>query len=114
MSGLLTSIGEILVDFLPIVAGGQTVGFRPVPGGAPFNVAVGLARLGQPAAFAGQVSADLFGRMLRAAVEREQIDPRFLLTDPAPSTLAFVALQGNEPAYAFYDAGAADTLLTPA
>ncbi len=114
MSGLLTSIGEILIDFLPIEEGGRTVGFRMHAGGAPFNVAVGLARLGQPVAFAGKLSTDLFGRYLRAYIEGEGIDTRFLLPSDAPSTLAFVATEGGEPAFAFYGEGTADTLLTTA
>src|SRR5687768_16584032 len=81
-------------------------------GGAPYNVAVGLARLGQPTAFAGKVSSDLFGRYLRQCAEQEGIDTRFLLTADAPSTLAFVGTEQGEPVYAFYDQGAADTTLT--
>jgi fructokinase len=104
-------MGEVLVDFLPIEEGGRTVGFRMHAGGSPFNVAVGLARLGQPVAFASKISSDLFGRYLRERVEAEGIGTRFLLPSHAPSTLAFVAIEGGEPAYAFYDEGAAHTLL---
>jgi fructokinase len=113
MTELITSMGEILIDFLPIEEAGRTVGFKMHPGGSPLNVAVGLARLGQPTAFASKVSSDLFGRYLREYVESEGIDTRFLPTIDAPTTLAFVSMEGNEPAYAFYSEGAADTLLTP-
>lgn len=113
MTRLLTSMGEILIDFLPIEEGGQTIGFHMHAGGAPFNVAVGLARLGQPTAFASKVATDFFGRYLQAHLTREGIDPRFLLPTDAQSTLAFVAMEGGEPSYAFYGEGAADTLLTP-
>jgi len=113
MSGLITCMGEILIDFLPIEEEGRTVGFRMHPGGSPMNVAVGVARLGQPTAFASKAASDIFGRYLRAFVEGEGIDTRFLLPADAPSTLAFVAYEGGEPAYAFYGEGAADTLLTP-
>jgi fructokinase len=77
------------------------------------NVAVGVARLGQPTAFAGKAADDLFGRYLRAFIEGEGIDTRFLLPASAASTLAFVAYEDGEPAYAFYGEGAADTLLAP-
>ena len=113
MSGLITSMGEILIDFLPVEEEGHTVGFRMHPGGSPYNVAVGLARLGQPTAFAGKISSDLFGRYLREHIEREGMDTRFLVTSDAASTLAFVAMEGGEPDYAFYNEGAAGTLLTP-
>jgi len=112
MRSLVTSMGEVLIDFIPIEENGRTVGFRMHPGGSPFNVAVGLVRLGQPTAFAGKISTDLFGRYLLEHVEAEGIDTRFLVTDSAPSTLAFVAIEDGEPAYAFYDKGAADTLLS--
>lgn len=113
MKLLITSIGEVLVDFLPIEEDGRTAGFKTHPGGSPFNVAVGLARLGRPVAFASKISSDLFGRYLLEHVEAEGIDTRFLLPSEAPSTLAFVAIEDGEPAYAFYDQGAADTLLAP-
>ena len=113
MSILFTAIGEILIDFTPIVEGGATVGFRMHPGGSPLNVAVGLARLGAPADFAGKVSSDLFGRFLVAHLEHEGVGTRFLSRADAPSTLAFVALRGGEPSFLFYGEGAADTLLAP-
>ncbi len=114
MTRLLTSMGEILIDFLPIEDGGQTTGFQMHAGGAPFNVAVGMARLGQPTAFASKIATDFFGRFLQIHVEREGIDPRFLLpAADAQTTLAFVAMEWGEPAYAFYGEHAADTLLTP-
>lgn len=112
MPGLITCMGEILIDFFPIEEHGQTVGFRMFPGGAPMNVAVGLARLGQPTAFVSKVSTDYFGRFLRHYLEAEHIDTRFLISDAALTTLAFVAIENNEPTFTFYGEGAADTLLT--
>src|SRR5215218_7892363 len=113
MSRLLTAMGEVLIDFLPIQSGGMTTGFTMHAGGAPLNVAVGMARLGQPTAFAGKVANDFFGRYIRAYIEQEGIDTRFLVAADALSTLAFVAKEDGEPAYAFYGEGAADTLLVP-
>ncbi|HEX9442024.1 MAG TPA: PfkB family carbohydrate kinase, partial [Roseiflexaceae bacterium] len=113
MPNLITSIGEILIDFLPIVERGETTGFRMHVGGSPYNVAMGVARLGQPVAFASKVATDFFGRHMRAHVEREGIDTRFLLNADAQSTLAFVAYEEGEPAYSFYGDSAADTLLSP-
>lgn len=112
MKRLLTCMGEILVDFLPIQEHGKTIGFHMRPGGAPFNVAVGMARLGRPVAFAAKISSDLFGRYLRDYLQAQGIDPRFLVGSDAPTTLAFVTMEGGEPAFAFYGEGAADTRLT--
>lgn len=111
MRHLITSMGEMLIDFLPISGDGGTTGFRMHPGGAPMNVAIGVARLGQPAAFASKISTDMFGRFLRGFVEEQGVDPRFLLDAAAQSTLAFVDLSGREPQYNFYTTGTADTLL---
>ena len=113
MPDAITSIGEILIDFLPIVEHGATVGFRMHVGGSPYNVAMGVARLGQPVAFAGKIATDFFGRHMRAHVEAEGVDTRFLIEVDALSTLAFVAYEHGEPAYSFYGEGAADTLVTP-
>ncbi len=110
---LLTAIGEILIDFTPIVEEGRTVGFHLHPGGSPYNVAVGLARLGARVEFAAKVSTDFFGRLLLAHLEQEGIGTRFLSRADAPTTLAFVALERGEPAFSFYQEGAADTLLAP-
>ncbi len=110
---MLTAIGEILIDFLPQITDGRTTGFRMAPGGSPLNVAVGLARLGAPTAFAGKVADDFFARFLRSYVEQEGIDTRFLMGTPGQSTLAFVAMEQGDPAYAFYGDQTADTLLAP-
>lgn len=114
MKELITCMGEALIDFLPITEGGATVGFRMHAGGSLLNTAVGVARLEWPVALATKISTDFFGRRLRAYAEAEGIDTRFLIDDDAPSTLAFVATEGGEPAFTFYGEGTADTRLTPA
>jgi fructokinase len=111
MTDRLTCIGEALIDFLPIGEGGHTAGFSMHPGGAPLNVAVGLARLGQPVAFVGKVSTDFFGRYLRSYLAAEAVETRFLASDAAPSTLAFVAIEAGEPVFTFYGEGTADAAL---
>ena len=84
-------------------------------GGSPFNVAVGLARLGKPASLLTGVSTDALGERLVGALEAEGVETRLLVRMPNPTTLAVVALgpQG-EPRYAFYGEGAADRSLTRA
>lgn len=115
MEQVLTSLGEILIDFLPIEVDGEVTGFSMHPGGGPYNVAVGLARLGWPTAFASKVGNDFFGRRLRRSVRAEGIDDSFLATSAtAPTTLAFVAHENGEPVFTFYGADAADTQLTVA
>ncbi|MGH7419975.1 MAG: carbohydrate kinase family protein, partial [Candidatus Rokuibacteriota bacterium] len=89
------------------------MGFRMHPGGSPFNVAVGLARLGARVEFAAKVSTDFFGRLLLGHLKQEHIGTRFLSRSDAPTTLAFVALDRGDPAFSFYQEGTADTLLDP-
>lgn len=113
MQRKLVCLGEILIDFLPIDANGEVTGFSLHPGGGPYNVAVGLARLDQPTAFVSKLGADFFGRRLRRAVRAEGIDDAWLADAPALTTLAFVAHEGDEPVFSFYGDGTADTMLTP-
>ncbi len=82
-------------------------------GGSPFNVAVGLARLGRPAALLAGVSTDALGDRLAAALASEGVETRFLARMTNPTTLAVVALgPEGEPRYTFYGDGAADRSLT--
>lgn len=56
---LVVCFGEMLIDFVPTVGGlslADAPAFKKAPGGAPANVAVGIARLGGNAAFMGKVS----------------------------------------------------------
>mgnify|MGYP000426818896 CR=1 FL=1 len=55
---LVICFGEMLIDFVPTVAGvslAEAPAFKKAPGGAPANVAVGIARLGGKSAFVGKV-----------------------------------------------------------
>jgi fructokinase len=68
---VLTVIGEALVDLVP---GGPAARARESPGGSPFNVAVGLARLGNRTSLMARFADDRFGRLLRSAAAEEGID----------------------------------------
>ena len=114
MTPVFASIGEVLIDFTPVEEDGRAVGFRMHLGGSPCNVAVALARLGASVEFVAKTSTDLFGHFMIEQLQREGVGVRWLTRARAPSTLAFVALEGKDPSYAFYGAGAADTLLEPA
>jgi len=100
--------GEALVDFVETPCR-DGKGFLPLPGGSPFNVAIGLERLGVPTGFLGRLSRDFFGRMLRSTLETNGVDLRYVKDGDEPSTLAFVVQEENrEPSYAFFGSGAAD------
>jgi fructokinase len=104
--------GEALIDLMPVDAGGETA-YLPRPGGSPYNVAIGLGRLGVPAGFFGRVSSDPFGRLLRDRLVAAGVDCSLLRSGDEPTALAIVHLSpGEEPQFAFHGEGAADCLLT--
>lgn len=108
-------LGEALVDFVADVSGVSLIecpGFRKAPGGAPANVAVGLARLGVPAAFLGKVGDDPFGHFLEQTFAGAGVVTQWVRFDPSARTgLAFVSLQSNgERDFAFYRNPSADML----
>ncbi|WP_446215453.1 carbohydrate kinase family protein [Micromonospora sp. IBHARD004] len=59
---MITVVGESLVDLIEDPSGGAVAH----PGGSPANVAVALARLGQPTTLLTQLGDDAHGRLLRA------------------------------------------------
>lgn len=61
---LVACFGELLIDFVPTVGGlslADAPAFKKAPGGAPANVACGIAKLGGKAAFIGKVCHLLSG-----------------------------------------------------
>ncbi|KPQ02804.1 carbohydrate kinase [Marinobacter sp. HL-58] len=101
--------GEALVDMRGESVAGRQV-YIPQPGGAPANVAVGVARLGGRAGFVGQVGADLFGSDIVKALVRHGVDVSLTRqTDDAMTALAFVSLDSQgERSFAFYRNETAD------
>ncbi len=92
-------LGELLIDFVSLdrdmsLAGSS--GFKKAPGGAPANVAAGVARLGLKAGFIGKVGDDPFGAYLRNVLDELGVDTSFLMADPdARTTLSFVAQKSD-------------------
>jgi fructokinase len=109
---VVTVIGEALVDLIPDGATGE---YRPTPGGSPFNVAVGLVRLGNRTALMARFADDRHGRMLRSAAAAEGIDLRGA---PRASQRASVAIASVDDAaratYEFDLEGTADWQWTAA
>jgi fructokinase len=80
-----------------------------LPGGGPANVAVGLARLGVPSAFAGRFSTRGFGPWLRDNLAGNGIDLRFSVDADEDATIALVTLDSEGRAsYTFYGPTTAD------
>ena len=71
--------GEALVDLIPDRF--KDNAYDAVLGGSPYNVAIGLGRLGAPAAFVSRLSADPNGQSLAAALKTEGVDLSHVATD---------------------------------
>ena len=108
--------GEALFDFFsqPDSSGqSNKLGFQAIAGGSPFNVAVGLRRLGVEAGFFAGISTDYLGRRLVTVLEEEGVRDDFLVHIDAPTTLAMVAVGADgSPHYSFRGEGCADRLLS--
>ncbi|TAL85355.1 MAG: carbohydrate kinase [Rhodanobacter sp.] len=101
--------GEALYDVFTESAAGNTLPMRARPGGSPFNVAIGLARLGSAAALLGGLSNDALGQHLVDILQREGVCPDYLMRRPERTTLSMVALDANGVAqYTFYGEHGAD------
>lgn len=81
---VLLSFGEVLVDLLPTDATGKH--HQPIAGGAPANVAVGYAKLGGKSYFAGGISADHYGVMLKQALADQGVATDYLAEVPGAAT----------------------------
>lgn len=110
---MIACVGEALVDFTPVLRDGHLDGFRLRPGGSLCNVAVGVARLGHPAAYAGRLSRDLFGRVLSEHLEANGVATHLAVTGAEPTALAFVAERDGQTEYDFRLAGTATAALAP-
>lgn len=116
-NGLVVCFGELLIDFVPTASGvslAEAPGFKKAAGGAPANVAVGIARLGGSAAFIGKVGEDEFGRMLANILKKNNVDTSAMRFDShARTALAFVTLRADgEREFMFFRNPSADMLLT--
>ncbi len=107
--------GEALMD---VFATGDTATGTSLDariGGSPLNVAIGLARLGQPVAFFGALSTGFLGQRLERALRDEGVSTACTQHVAAPTTLSLVGLDAQGvPSYAFYGEGAADRQVHPA
>jgi len=107
-----------LIDLISVEKGvslAQARTFEKAPGGAPANVAGGLARLGVQSGFMGKVGDDEFGRFLASTFADNGVDISALLfSQEARTALAFVCLkEDGERDFMFYRHPSADMLIRP-
>lgn len=75
-------LGDAVVDLIP---DGENHYLR-CPGGAPANVAVGIARLGGKSAFIGKVGDDPLGIFMHKTLQQENVDIDYMTLDPQHRT----------------------------
>ncbi|AEH89876.1 MULTISPECIES: carbohydrate kinase [Mesorhizobium] len=109
---MILCCGEALIDMLPRTTTQGEPAFAPYVGGAVFNSAIALGRLGAPAGFFSGLSSDLFGGQFRDALGASKVSSTYAHTSPRPTTLAFVRLDNGQATYTFYDENTAGRMLT--
>ena len=82
----VAALGELVVDLIPARAADGSACLAPKPGGAPANVAVGVARLGGHASMLGKVGDDAFGRLLIETLTANGVATEAVLTTRAGNT----------------------------
>ncbi|MGM3173981.1 aminoimidazole riboside kinase [Dickeya lacustris] len=111
MSHKVWVLGDAVVDLIPE----DEERYLKCPGGAPANVAVGVARLGGASGFIGRVGDDAFGRFLKQVLAQEQVDIRHMLldSDQRTSTVVVSLDDHGERTFTFMVRPSADLFLQP-
>jgi fructokinase len=111
---MILSCGESLIDMLPRTTPAGETAFAPYAGGAVFNTAIALGRLGVASGFFSGLSSDLMGEILVETLAASHVDTSLAARSDRPTTLAFVKLVNGQATYAFYDENTAGRLLSVA
>ncbi|HBF30521.1 carbohydrate kinase [Rhizobium sp.] len=111
---MILCCGEALIDMLPRETTLGEPAFSPYAGGAVFNTAIALGRLGIASAFFTGLSDDMLGDVLRETLRKSNVDFSYCATLSRPTTIAFVKLVDGHATYAFYDENTAGRMITEA
>ena len=110
---MILCCGEALIDMIPVPTGAGRHGYVPHSGGAVFNTAIALGRLGVRTGMVTGLSTDLFGQQLAADLRASHVDTGHIVLSDRPTTLAFVQLTGGHASYSFFDENSAGRMLSP-
>ncbi|MCA1219505.1 PfkB family carbohydrate kinase [Streptomyces sp. 8L] len=111
--GAVLVLGEALIDLVPYEDGpGTARRYAAEPGGAPVNVAVGLARLATPSWFAGALGGDAFAADLERTLTAAGVDLSLTARSGLPTTLAVTDPRSDGTGYHFHLAGTATFQIT--
>ncbi|WP_410217834.1 carbohydrate kinase family protein [Paracoccus sp. (in: a-proteobacteria)] len=103
---MILCAGESLIDMVP-----QDGSFTPLAGGAVYNTAIALGRLGQDTAYLWPISRDPFGARILAPLAEAGVNTDLCPRTDRLTTLALVTLTNGEARYSFYDEGSAGRML---
>jgi fructokinase len=111
---MILCCGEALIDMIPspTLEGGRD-GFVPHSGGAVFNTAIALGRLGVQTGMITGLSTDMFGQQLADALHASHVDTTRVIRSDRPTTLAFVKLTDGHASYSFFDENSAGRMIRP-
>lgn len=98
--GAVLVMGEALIDLVPSPQEPRT--YHAEPGGAPANVAAGLARLGTPSWFAGALGGDGFARMIEERLVSAGTELGLCARSELPTTLAVADPGPDGTSYHFH------------
>ncbi|MEM6656897.1 MAG: carbohydrate kinase [Pseudomonadota bacterium] len=110
---MILCCGEALIDMIAEATVSGASGFVPHSGGAVFNTAIALGRLGAPVGMLTGLSRDMFGTQLSDALRTSQVDAAHVINSDRPTTLAFVQLANGHASYSFVDENTAGRMLQP-
>lgn len=111
---MILCCGEALIDMIPMPTSGGREGFVPHSGGAIFNTAIALGRLGVRAGMLTGLSTDQFGQQLLRDLAASHVDTAHVAQVERPTTLAFVHLEAGHATYTFFDENSAGRMLARA
>lgn len=109
---MILCCGEALIDMLPRQSTLGESAYAPYAGGAIFNTAIALGRLGIPTGFFTGLSDDMLGDVLRDTLTASNVDYSLCAVSSRPTTVAFVKLVNGSATYAFYDENTAGRMIT--
>lgn len=108
----VVGFGEPMVEFsqLPDAPDRYLHGF----GGDTMNATIAARRHGARVAYFTRLGDDEFGRQIRQLLEREEVDARFVSTDPeAPTAVYFVTHGPSGHVFSYRRAGSAASRMRP-
>ncbi len=116
MTAQVACFGEALWDIFELPGGDASLTrYQRVLGGAPANVAVGLARLGVRASLIAGVGRDAFGEALAEHLREDGVDVRSLVWMKRRTGVTFVSRdEQGQPSFLFYRHETADVSLSAA